>query len=551
MTAFHRTAARRRSLVFGAILGASAMALPACAAAAPSPAESSAPYELTVDTPAPTGELDGFTWSLYAEPFSLAYPYAFDYPPNQILANVCESLVRWNADLSIGPGLATAWTNPTPETWVFEIREGVTFHDGTPMTAADVVASMNLHLDPEVGSYWYSVYQNVVSIEQTGEFEVTVTSSQPDSQLPNGLASAAGVVESAATLEAAGADYGNPSTGVNCTGPFAFGNWTAGQSITLERYDDYWDEDLIAKSKEVEFVFLQDPNTRVNAFVSGDVDGGWALPANAIEQLEASGAGSVYFGVSNTTTSEIVGDLTGPLGDLDVRKALLMAIDREGIIAAAEQGYAQIADALVPRSAWATSSDGVVDAAYEDLPSYEYDLDAAKALVADAGIEGEELVIATAPVSAAADVLSQAVAAAATAIGLKPTIKTISPDQYTALFSDPASREGIDLFYTNWYLSGPDALEMYSVLRTGEFSNYGNWSNTEFDDVVNRAIGEFDADARGELTAQAQVIAAEELPWLPLYTTPTTVFLSNDITGVSPSINYMYYPWAAAIGAAG
>ena len=65
---------------------------------------------------------------------------------------------------------------------MYTIRDGVTFHDGTPLTAADVVASMNRHLDPAVGSSWYSVYQNVVSIEQTGEREVTVTEASADSQ---------------------------------------------------------------------------------------------------------------------------------------------------------------------------------------------------------------------------------------------------------------------------------------------------------------------------------------------------------------------------------
>ena len=87
-------------------------------------------YQISATTPEPTGDIDSFTWSLYAEPLSLAYPYAFDYPPNQVLSNVCESLLRWNADLSISPGLASAVDNPDPTTWVYTIRDGVTFHDG-------------------------------------------------------------------------------------------------------------------------------------------------------------------------------------------------------------------------------------------------------------------------------------------------------------------------------------------------------------------------------------------------------------------------------------
>ena len=127
---------------------------------------------------------------------------------------------------------------------------------------------------------------------------------------------------------------------------------------------------------------------------------------------------------------------------------------------------------------------------------YPYDLDAAKQLVEEAGVVGEEIVLATAPISSDFNVIAQATAAAAESIGLKATIETVTPNAYTALFSDPSAREGVDLFYTSWYLSSPDPLEMYSVLRTGEFSNYGGWSDPEFDQVVNEAIAIDDPAAR-------------------------------------------------------
>ena len=129
------------------------------------------------------------------------------------------------------------------------------------------------------------------------------------------------------------------------------------------------------------------------------------------------------------------------------------------------------------------------------------------------------------------------------------TIETVTPNAYTALFSDPSAREGIDLFYTSWYLSSPDPLEMYSVLRTGEFSDYGEWSDSGFDQVVNEAIAIDDPAARSEKTAEAQRIANEQLPWLPLYTAPMPVFVGERITGVAPSIAFLYFPWAATIGA--
>src|SRR5688572_22096144 len=272
-------AARRHPRVRSAMaLGLGAvLALSACTAAEPE-ADTAPGYELSAATGAPSGEIDSYSWVSYAEPYSLDYAYAFDYSDNQVLANVCESLLRLNPDYTLGPGLAESFAHPTPTTWLYTIRDGVRFHDGTTLTAADVVASLSRHIDPAVGSSWYSVYQNVVSIEQTGEREVTVTESVPSSQFNLAMGGSAGVVESAATLEELGADYGNSSGGVSCTGPFRFEEWEPGESITLTRSDDYWDETLRAKAGEVRFIFMNDANARVNALKSGEVDGGWMVP---------------------------------------------------------------------------------------------------------------------------------------------------------------------------------------------------------------------------------------------------------------------------------
>lgn len=506
-------------------------------------------WKLTETTPAPTGDIDSFSFATYAEPYSLDYAYAFDYADNSVLANVCESLLRLNPDYSLSPGLAESFEHPTPDTWVYTIRDGVTFHDGTPLTAADAVASMSRHLDPAVGSFWYSVYQNVKSIEQTGAREVTVTMTGPDSQFNLGMGGAAGVIESAATLTAKGADYGNSTGGVNCTGPFQLTSWDSGESIAMSRYDGYWDEDLRAHSGEVEFVFMTDPTARINALKSGSVDGSWMVPMEAVPTLRSAGEGDVLFGMNTAVGNVVVSDLEGPLGDLRVRKALLLAMDRDGILQAAYRSVGETTDVMTTESVWKDASDAARTAAFEDITSYGQNLEEAKRLIAEAGAEGAELTYVTAPISNDFSVISQATVAAAQSIGLKVNVETVTPNAYTALFSDPSAREGVDLFYTSWYLSSPDALEMYSVLRTGDFSNYGGWSNPEFDAILQEAVTIDDPAARSELTAKAQQIANAELPWLPLYQAPVSLYLGERITGVQPSIAFMYYPWAATIGA--
>ncbi|MFF2495625.1 ABC transporter substrate-binding protein [Agromyces sp. NPDC058064] len=542
-----RTPAGRRNVALVAGGVAALLALTGCTSD-PAAEPSAADWELSTETPAPSGDIDSYSWVSYAEPYSLDYAYAFDYADNQVLANVCESLLRLNPDYTLSPGLAESYEQTSPTTWVYTLREGVTFHDGTPLTAADAVASMSRHLDPAVGSSWYSVYQNVASIEQTGDLEVTVTTTIPDSQFNQGMGGSAGVIESAATLAEKGADYGNSSGLVNCTGPFELTEWKSGESVTLTRYDDYWDDELAAKSGEVEFVFMGDSTARVNALKSGDVDGGWMLPVDGIAQLRET-SGDVYFGLSTAVSSLIVSNLEGPLGDVRVRKALLMALDREGILEAAAKGYGEVTNALTTESVWGATSDATREDAFGGLEDYPYDVEAAKQLVEEAGATGEKIVIKTAPIGNDFAVISQATVAAAQSIGLEAEIETVTPSAYTALFSDPTAREGVDLFYTVWYLSSPDPLEMYGVLRTGEFSNYGGWSNPEYDAIANEAVGISDPDERGQKSAELQKIANEELPWLPLFTGPTSLYLGERITGVTPSINYLYYPWAATIGA--
>ncbi|MFF7243594.1 ABC transporter substrate-binding protein [Embleya sp. NPDC008237] len=501
------------------------------------------------DTPAAKGPLDHVKWSLYAEPQTLDYAYAFDYPINTVLTNVCESLLRTTPDLKTAPALARRFANPDPLTWVYTLRDDVKFHDGTPMTAADVVASLKRQMDPTVGSSYSTVFKDVESITESAPFEVTIKLKRPNVLLNEQLGAAPGTIESAAFLAKAGKDYGNPKGGVNCTGPFSLKEWKPGTSITVKKNEAYWDGTLMPKTNEVEFVFIQDPAARANALLTGEVDGGYLLPTNAYDKLKA-GDGKLYFGEITGSYSAAVTSLKGALGDTRVRRALSMAIDRSGIIAAGINGYGTVAKAGIPASGWATLPVEQAKAQYDALPPITRDVAGAKKLIAEAGAGGKKIVVATSNLAPEISVGTNAIQAAGKEIGLDVELRTIAPDAYTALFTDPSTRVGIDLLITSGYDLTPDPLEFYQTLQTGEFANYGSWSNAEYDTIAQQALGTSDPIARAQLTAKLQEIALRELPGIPLWDSPLSLYQGKRVTGATPNITHLSFPWAATLGAA-
>ncbi|WP_406424081.1 ABC transporter substrate-binding protein [Streptomyces sp. NBC_00873] len=506
-------------------------------------------YKVTPTSPPAKGPLNSFTWSLYAEPYTLDYALAYDYPPNTVLANVCEQLLRVTPDMKIKPGLAVKYTQPDPKTLVYTLRPGVKFHDGTTMTAGDVVASLKRQMDPATGSPWSTTFKNVDAIEKTGPLEVTIRLRKPDVLLNELMAASPGTIESAAFLAKAGKDYGGPKGKVNCTGPYALDSWTQGDSITLKKHAAYWDQSLSPKTDKVTFTFIEDPAARTNAFLSGTADGGYLVPSASFAQLRSSGKGTVLFGPNTGAADLAVLDFHGALGDLKVRKALSMALDRKNIVKAAAGGIGVPAKAPAARSAWALAPERT-DGYFKALPEPVYDLKAAKKLIVEAGATGRKVTLVTSSLAPEISVVANAVQAAGRQIGLDVQLKAVAPEAYSSIFVDPEARKGLDLVITNGYDNTPDPLEFYQYLRTGDFGNYGKWSNAEYDAAFDRANAETDPAARADLTAELQRIAVRELPIIPLYEAPYSVFLGNRITGAPTGIAQLYYPWAATIGAA-
>ena len=499
-------------------------------------------------TPAATAEVDEVTWATYREANTLDPIYAFDYPENTVISAMCESLLLQQPDGSLAPGLATL-TRPDETTMVFTLRDGVTFSDGSPLTADDVVFSLQRQMDPSLAGFYGAAFSRVASIEATGPAEVTITLSQPDYWLEGELASMGGIVLSKAFVEAAGPAYGTPDGGALCTGAFQLDSWSPGDSISLVRNDTYWNGP--AKVGRINVVGVPDEAALTSALLTGDIDGSYIGALSAVDRLESDPSLTVTSGPSFASAALVVSSLDGVLGDVDVRNALSMALDRDGLISAAFQGNAVAPRALANQGTWGYAPE-VFSAAWDALPEPAQDVDAAREMVEAAGATGQKLVIATTNEIATVATMSNAIKAAAEDIGLTVELQAVSAANYINLFVDPSARAGVDGFITVNYPDFADPAALYAtfVLPDGS-QNFSGYANPEIQAALDEARATADPVARAELVTQAQALIQQELPWIPIANPATVLVTGSSLTGAPASFVYMGSPWAAGLGGVG
>jgi peptide/nickel transport system substrate-binding protein len=505
----------------------------------------------TVTTPAPTGELDQLKWGLFYEPGPLDWIYCYNYEENTVVTNITESLMRLTPQLLIEPGLAESHSAPDNLTNLYTIRQGVKFHDGTPMTTADVVFSMKRHLNP--ASYWAFAYFNVKSIEQTGTWEVTVHMKRPDVIFPGLMATPAGGVGPQAYVTAKGKNYGTAKAGPVGTGPFKFTSWNPGSNITISRNDSYWDTAHAPKTKSVVFSFIPEESTMTTGLLSGEIDGAYHTPYSGLSQLRSSSVGTLYLGKSMLFTVIYVSTTTGPLANSNVLKALLMATDRQALASTVYSGAANpLPSTMTPLDQWGYAQSQAA-AAYHKLPPPVLDLAGAKKLMQGVDTSGTFVIATRASFQRYINIAS-IVQDAGKKLGLNIQIKPVNPNDYGNLFFSDSARKGIDLFISENYADIPEPLETLYITVTPQPANaltynYNDYNNPPVTSDLRKAVAEPDPSKRASLIIDAQSLLANQPATLPLASPAVPLFLNKRATGAPASFCYLYYPWARDVGA--
>ncbi len=505
---------------------------------------------ITPTTPAPSTSVSQVVWDEpYGEPPSLDPLKSYGIPENTVLSNVCDALLRTGPNLKLQAGLASSWTHPTPTTWVFKIRAGVHFWDGTPLTAEDVVYSLNRHLNPALGTFYTAWVADIKSVTQTGTDEVTLTTKIPDVIVSQMMASGLGTVIEKRFAEAKGSTYGTPSGGIMCSGPFELKSWQSGQQITLTRNPDYWDASLEPKVSTLIFKFLTDPTTLTAALQSGAIDGTYEVPVQAVAHLKE--VGNVYYGLSTNQGILQPIQATGLDTNEKIREALSLAIDREGIAKTIFAGLAVPELAAVPPDSFSYATQQYQDWYLSVGTPKSANLEAARKLVTEAGSPKTAMTIGIQQGDPQALAVATAIQSAAAQIGLSMQIKTLPTAQYVELVFSAKAREGIDWTTgNNNYIDQAEPLQvLYYWGRSNSPYNLDGFANKEVDSLFAEARAQSNPETRATLAIKALQLWVKPVNNIPLYIAPQRLFMNKRITGAPASFStFLYYPWAAELG---
>ena len=482
---------------------------------------------------------------LSAEPTSVDPHFHNLGPNNSLRRHIFEGLVDTDPQMALKPALALSWTVKDDTTWEFKLRPGVTFSDGSPFTANDVVYTFcRVPMVENSPSSFATFVKPFTSVEAPDPLTLVIRTDVPLPLLPSNL-TALGIL-SAKASGAPGAvsfgkggctgmgsppkstDFASPKIAVG-TGPYALKEYVRGTQVVLARNPAYRGPPPAFDTVTMKPIASTGP--RVAALLAGDVD---LIESPAIQDLpRIEGAGfSVTKGLSNRIiyvhldqfdgpdwkTPTVRGTDKNPLRDVRVREALTKAIDRKAIVERVMGGVAQAAGELLPYPLAGTT---------KDFPIVPYDPKAARELLAQAGYpNGFEITLGTPNDRYVNDEkIAQVIAQMWTRVGVKTGL-----DASTAsTFFTRRNKFEFSAYLAGW---GADSGEMSNSLNSlvlcfdpaaaRGFTNRGRYCNREVDRLTIQAMGTFDEGRRDALLQQASMLAMKDYPLIPLHFEVTT-----------------------------
>ncbi len=442
--------------------------------------------------------------------------------------NIFDRLVDMKADQSMVPSLATSWTALDPLTWEIHLQKGVTFQDGSPFTAEDVVFSLDRpnHLIGAAAPWTRSV-ASVDHIDIKDPLTIIVHTKEPKPLLMDEIGNVF-IVSKKAAANASTEDFNSGKAALG-TGPYRFVSWQRGDRVELEAYPGFWRGK--PEFDHVTLRFITNTAARMAALLSGAVDVIDGIPPNDIPTITAHPELKVWSGLTNRITflaidsprpvTPFATDLDGkpleknPLADVRIRRAISRMINRQLLVDRVAGGQGVVAGQIVP-----PGQGGYAD----DLKPDVLDIDGARKLLAEAGYpNGFGLTIHSSNDRFPEDSADlQAIGQMLTRGGLH--INGVVSMPFNVIIGQAAAQK-FSLFLWAYNSASPDASEgLKSLLATRNVatgmggSNRTQYSNAKFDALLAQGLGEFDEAKRNALFAEATRLAVgQDVGIIPLY----------------------------------
>ena len=498
-----------------------------------------------------------FRWATQTDPQTMD-PHAVNAAPVLgFLNNVYEGLVRRGPDMAIEPALATSWEPIEGEEpgWRFKLREGVTFHGGESFEAADVLFSYERASSEQADTA--SWFAPVTRVEAPDATTIEIYTEEPNPLFPSSIAN--WMIMDEGWTVGLGAERPNregeaaTTLQANGTGPYRVAEREPAVKTVLEPFGNWWDanESNITRAT---LTPIENAATRLAALLSGEVDLIEPVPIQDAERLKQTEgvklidgveARVIMLGMDQTSDALFSGDASvegNPLKDRAVREAIYRAIDVDALIQVVMRGSAQEVAQLV--------SQGLSGFSEALEPRYEADMEAAKALLAEAGYPDGFTISLACPNDRYIndEAICQAVVSMLARIGVTVELNAMPVRNYW-----PELRaDNFDMYLLGWSPGTFDAEHPIRFLvatpdeaaKLGSW-NYGGFSSARVDELLPAIQREIDEGARQAMIDEVAKIVRDEAAYVPLYVQPLLWGARDGIEVVQRPDNFIILRWVS------
>ena len=462
------------------------------------------------------------------DPASLDAAKATDSPSATVYSHIYETLLELKADGEIVPSLATNYTvSPDGLTYTFDIRQGVTFHDGTPLTANEVKASIEQFLAPETAAPFRFLLDRIAAVNVLDTYKVEFQMTSVFAPLANHL------THSSTAIVKAGIDLDATPIG---TGPFEFVSWNRGERVDLKRYEGYWGTKPGIEG--LRFLAVPESTTRMALVETGEAHVAVRVPPQDVARLNANPNVTVE-NVSSVRTIYIYFNHTmAPFTDVRVRQAINYAVDKEEIVEFVLGGAARVSDAPI--------SPGVFG--YTPVGNYNYDPEKAKQLLAEAGFpNGFSTTLYSPNGRYLQDIqVSEAIQSQLALVGIDAQIETLEWNAYLAKTNVPAADNEVPFAMLGWGTVTGDAdyghfALFHSTQHVPAGSNRSFYANPTVDALLDEARTNSNPLLRQSLYEEVMTLLWNDAAWLFLHSESQLVAVRDNVDGlvIHPTERYL------------